>query len=117
MTRPTAKFLKDEGKRNRANADLFRAMLCVAWGEDCDIIVGHHINFQFDKDFRTEDEIPAADTLLFDHDIMTAVFGVNAGPIMYTIAGLAPYEREAYVLEWFRTMHPDQPVTIQAKAA
>lgn len=117
MTRPTAKFLKDEGKRNRANADLFRAMLCVAWGEDCDIIVGHHINFQFDKDFRTEDEIPAADTLLFDHDIMWAVFGAESWDIMRHLAELLPYEREAYVLEKFCIMHPDQPVTIQAKAA
>lgn len=117
MTRPTAKFLKDEGKRNRANADLFRAMLCVAWGEDCDIIVGHHINFQFDKDFRTEDEIPAADTLLFDHDIMSAVFGDAALGIMREISVLPPYRREEYVGALLRRAHPEAVFTIQPKAA
>jgi hypothetical protein len=117
MSRPTAKFLKDEGKRNRANADLFRVMLCIAWGEDCEIIVGHHINFQFDKDFNTEDEIPAADTLLFDHEIMHAVFGDKALGIMRTIATLAPYEREEYVGAVLRKEHPTSDFTIQKKAA
>lgn len=96
MTRPTVHFLSGEGKRNRANADLYRRLLAIAWGE-CEVIVGHHVAFQFDGDLNTEDEIPSADCLLFDHDIMGAVFGEQALELMQRIALLRPYERETEV--------------------
>lgn len=110
MNRPKHRFLGPEGKRNRANADLFRAMLCVVWGDNCDIITGHHINFQFDGDLSTEDEIPSADCLLFDHDIMCAVFGEKAYEIMRNIAILRPWARENYVRSLFVMLHPEHEV-------
>lgn len=96
MTRPTEHFLSGEGKRNRAHADLFRQLLAIAWG-DCEVIVGHHVAFQFDGDLNTEDEIPSADCLLFNHDIMTAVFGADAVTLMQRIAAMVPGDREAEV--------------------
>lgn len=98
MQRPTniIHFLSGEGKRNRAAADLFQRLLTIAWG-NCQVIVGHHVAFQFDNDLTTEDEIPSADTLLFDHGIMTAVFGEDAIPLMQRIAAMLPGEREAEV--------------------
>lgn len=116
MNRPNVRFLGGEGKRNRANADLYHAMLCMAWG-DCEVIVGHHVNFQFDGDLSTEDEIPSADCLLFDHDIMQAVFGQDALPLMAEIATLRPYEREQRVLSAFQAAYPNHsPITIHDKA-
>lgn len=97
LTRPTFRYLGGEGKRNRANADLFHAMLCCAWGDGCSVITGHHISFLFDGDLSTEDEVPSADCLLFDHDIMSALFPADYLRIMATIAPMQRYARENYV--------------------
>lgn len=109
--RPNAKFLGGEGKRNRHNAGLFCQMLFQAWG-DCDVIVGHHINFLFDKNLETEDEIPAADTLLFDHAIMGCLFGDKMPDVLAHIAVLGPYARERYVAQRFNELYPERAVTI-----
>jgi hypothetical protein len=92
-------FLSTEGKRNRANADLYLDLLQRAYpGQVLDVIVGHHICFEFDKDIATENEIPAADTLLFDLDIMGAVFGkANAVALMHQLVELPDAKREDYV--------------------
>lgn len=90
-------FLGPEGERNRKNAALFQRLLRKAWGE-CEIIVGHHIGYEFAGDLDTEDEIPSADTLLFDHDIMQAVFGDQAMALLARIAVLKPYDREIEVV-------------------
>ena len=96
MTRPDVRYLKGEVQRNREHAGLFQRLLRIAWG-DCAIIVGHHVAFQFDGDLTTEDEIPSADTLLFDHGVMGAVFGDRAREVMQRIAPLRPGEREQAV--------------------
>lgn len=92
-------FLSTEGKRNRANADLYLEMLQLAYpGEVIDVIVGHHICFEFDKDIATENEIPAADTLLFDHEIMGRIFGKDkALAYMHRMVELSAGEREDYI--------------------
>lgn len=105
--RPTFKFLSGEGKRNRANADLFQAMLIVAWGSGCSVITGHHVSFLFDGDLATEDEIPSADCLLFDHDIMAELFPADYLDIMTHIAPLQRYERENYVRALMIERHPE----------
>lgn len=95
--RPTFKYLSGEGKRNRANADLFQALLCLAWGDDCQVITGHHVSFLFNGDLSTEDEVPSADSLLFDHDVMKTVFPADYLAIMAHIAVLPRYDREDFV--------------------
>lgn len=92
-------FLSSEGKRNRRNADLYLDILSRAFpGIQIDVIVGHHICFEFNKDIATENEIPAADTLLFHHDIMGRVFGkLKARDIRHRICDLSAGEREDYV--------------------
>jgi hypothetical protein len=92
-------FLSTEGKRNRANADLYLSILQIAYpGEVLDVIVGHHICFEFDKDIATENEIPAADTLLFDHEIMGRVFGKDkALAHMVHMVKLDAGQREDYI--------------------
>lgn len=92
--RPTFRYLSGEGKRNRSNADLFQAMLTLAWGSKCSVITGHHVSFLFDGDLSTEDEIPSADTVLFDHAIMGTLFPTDYREIMAKLAPLARYERE-----------------------
>lgn len=105
--RPTFRYLSGEGKRNRANADLFQAMLLIAWGEGCSVITGHHVSFLFDGDLSTEDEIPSADCLLFDHDVMGTLFPGDYQEIMATIAPLGRYERENVVRRLMIARHPE----------
>lgn len=105
-------YFKTEAARNRDNAELFEKMVRIAFGDYLAVIVGHHITFEDTRgapkdNIATENEIPSADTLLFDHDIMTAVFGDEALTIMQTLATLKPGYREAYVVEYMRMyQHP-----------
>lgn len=93
-------YLRDEGKRNRTNAALYSRLVQLAFGADNAVIVGHHINFEKDGKIETENEIPAADTLLFDHDIMGAIFGDDAYAIMQTLACVRAEFREEYLDEY-----------------
>lgn len=92
-------FLSTEGKRNRANADLYLDILRLAYpGERIEVIVGHHICFEFDGDISTENEIPAADTLLFNHDILSRIFGKDkARAYMHHMVDLDDEKREDYL--------------------
>lgn len=107
MYRPIFKYLSGEGKRNRHNADLFQALLCIAWGDNCSVMTGHHVAFLFDGDLTTEDEIPSADTLLFDLEIMGAVFGQERDAMLQHIALLPREEREAVVRSRFCELYPE----------
>lgn len=105
--RPAFRYLSGEGKRNRANADLYQAMLQIAWGDGCSVITGHHVSFLFDGDLSTEDEIPSADSLLFDHDVMSCLFPADYIDIMRQIAPLRRYARENYVRALMVERHPE----------
>lgn len=122
MYRPTFKYLSGEGKRNRHNADLFQAILCIAWGGNCTVMTGHHIAFLFDGDLTTEDEVPSADCLLFDLEIMDAVFGWERDSILQTIVTMNRGEREDYVRARLIAHHPEvalapHPMNYSAAAA
>src|SRR5688572_29043208 len=87
-------FLSVEDKRNRTHAALFARMLRLAYGRDVDVIVGHHVTFEFHGDISTENEIPSADCLLFDHDIMPRIFGRRrAMELMQHLATIPAEER------------------------
>lgn len=111
IARPAFRYLSGEGKRNRANADLFRALLCIAWGDDCMVITGHHVSFMFDGDLSTEDEVPSADCLLFDHEIMGRVFPEDYMEIMRDLAPMHRYARENHVRRLFCARYPDIPLS------
>jgi hypothetical protein len=93
-------YLREEGQRNRRNAALYDRIVKLVFGADNAVITGHHINFQVNGHIETENEIPAADTLLFDHDIMGALFGADAVTIMQSLAALRPEFREEYLGEY-----------------
>lgn len=119
---PTFKYLSGEGKRNRHNADLFQALLCKAWGGDCSVMTGHHVAFLFNGDLSTEDEIPSADCLLFDLEIMGAVFGHTTHNLLRTLATMPRGEREDHVRTLYRRRYPqdglaEHPMDYSAAAA
>lgn len=71
-------FAAYENSRNKEHSDLYKAIIRKAFGKDDDVIVAHHLcySIQDGDEFRVE-EIPSADTLIFDHEIAKKIWGVN----------------------------------------
>lgn len=90
-------YLTVEGQRNKAHAQLYTDIVQAALGKENAVLIGHHIVFEANGDLTTENEIPAADTLIFDHDIMRAVFGDRALPIMMKLASLPVGQRDDHL--------------------
>lgn len=98
-------YLTYENERNKSHAQLFTDMMKQALGPKWDVLIGHHILYEHDGDVETEGEVPSADTLIFCHDIMTAVFGDDAIEIMHLLVELPAPEREprlAVIFENYR---------------
>jgi hypothetical protein len=90
-------YLEAENARNRRHAALYEQLIKRAYGE-CQVMVGHHIGMEFAGDLQTENEIPSADTLLFDHPLMVACFGDHAVQMMQDLAAV-PCEQREVLLE------------------
>lgn len=101
-------YLGSERDRNVKSADLFEKMVKIAFGEDrTSVMTGHHIGFEFDNDIKTENEIPSADSLLFCHQIMGAVFGDRAGIVMIQLA-MVPAEQREDLLRRFMNLREQE---------
>lgn len=87
-------YLTWEDKRNSEGHKVFKRFFERAVGVPVDVVVGHHIIFIKGGDDAEPNEVPSADTVLFDHDLMGAVFGDKALPIMLTLAKRTPELRE-----------------------
>lgn len=92
-----------ENNRNRQNAELFTNMLKVAFpNRAIHVMSSHHICFMLDNNFHTIDEIPSADTLMFDHFIMSRIFGENrAVRLMQYLACLPAARRDTALAREF----------------
>lgn len=105
----TSKYwLQAENDRNTHNGALFVDIIKAAFGVDEVVMVGHHFVFEPDSAMQQRDlsklnEIPSADTILFDHDIMGAVFGTVASLVIPALAKLpvADGVRDAKARELF----------------
>lgn len=85
----TKDYLGFEGRRNKTHAALYTELMKRAIdGADVSVIIGHHLTFEISGNLETENEIPSADTLIFDHDLMKAVFGDRAVGIMMHLAAV-----------------------------
>lgn len=67
-------YLSYENARNKKYAALYQEIMKEAFS-NCNVFIGHHLSFEQGADLATENEIPSADTLIFDHDVMRAAFG------------------------------------------
>lgn len=81
-------YLTTENVRNKKYAHLYTDLIKRAFGENQDVLIGHHITFEEHGNIETENEIPAADSLLFCHDLMTRVFGSKAISLMMLLASM-----------------------------
>lgn len=96
-------YLGTENTRNKQYTKLFTDMIRAAYGDNNDVLIGHHLTFEAHGDINTENEIPAADTLIFCHDLMTRVFGQRAGRVMRELATLPVSRRDDRLMELFYT--------------
>lgn len=87
-------WLSWENDRNKRFAALYVGIMKRAF-EKPEVIIGHHLTFELNEDLNTENEIPSADTLMFDHYIMTKVFGDQAISIMHHLAATPCESRDA----------------------
>lgn len=90
-------YLTFENARNKRNAGLYERMIKLALGSGVKVavLVGHHLTFEIDGDLATENEIPSADCLIFDHEFMGKIFGGAAISVMQRLASLPVERRDA----------------------
>ena len=107
-------YLSYEGHRNRTHAAIYRKMMHLAFAGEGEtaIIIGHHLTFQFGGDLETENEIPAADTLIFDHDIMGAIFGARAISIMQALAAVPVDARDEALAGYLAALSAQPAFTV-----
>jgi hypothetical protein len=100
-----------ENDRNADSAELFKAILREAFGEEgkeFDTIIGHHLIYvKSDKredgfTYTIVEEIPSADALIFDHDVARVIWP-NTWRHVLTMLALEPVEtRDAKLARYFR---------------
>lgn len=94
-------YISTEIARNKAHGKLFAAIMRIAFGNDDDVSIGHHLSFQPHGDIDSLNEVPSADTLIFDHKVMTAVFGSNAVRVMQRICSFPADSRDGELQRLF----------------
>lgn len=93
-----------ENDRNTESADLFKAIIREVFGVQ-DVICGHHLAYQWQE--RREDgftytfvqEIPSADTLIFDHDVAKRLWGEDKYLDKLRVLAVTPVEERDSVLK------------------
>lgn len=90
-------IVESEFHRNVRWTGLYKQILSRKW-PGCRVMVSHHIFVE--KQDATVQEIPSADTILFDPSIMGAVFGSRAPARMSKLARMRPVDREKQVQRW-----------------
>lgn len=94
-------FLGFEDARNRKHAKLYAEIMRRALGGgNTAVLIGHHLGFEFDQDIETENEIPSADTLLFNHYLMSKVFGDRAVDVMMHLARTPTESRDEVLSDY-----------------
>lgn len=69
-----------ENDRNAESSDLFKAIIREAYGVK-DVIIAHHLVYVTEEkradgfNYSIVEEVPSADSLIFDHDVARKIFG------------------------------------------
>lgn len=113
---PIRDYFTTELARNHEHAALYTRMMQIAFGAQDDEMIGHHLSFQEHGKLDTLQEIPSADTLIFDHYVMGRVFGEDSIKIMQHLASV-PFEggeRDALLASYLRARESVKPAEIVA---
>jgi hypothetical protein len=110
-----------ENDRNAASRDLFKAIIREVYGVE-DVIVAHHLTYEKDDkrgefSFSVVEEIPSADTLIFDHDAAKKLWGDQWRVVLSRLA-LEPCEtRDKLLGEFYGARSRQVQAPAQEKAA
>lgn len=91
-------YLAYENSRNKTNHELYQRFIRKAVGADADVLVVHHVTYK--RPGHEPNEIPSADTMMFCHDLMEAVFGDAFIGIMAVLACTPAEGRDAKLAEY-----------------
>ncbi len=106
-------YLGYENARNKQHAALYERLIKLALKRtDVSVLIGHHLTFEIGGDLATENEIPSADCLLFDHDFMHAVFGDDYQAILVKLALHDCDQREAIVEKALAQLTLGEPIEV-----
>ncbi len=88
-----------ENKRNADNSDLYKAIIREVYGAG-DVIIAHHLTYvavdnRDGFDFQVVEEIPSADTLIFDHEAAHKLWGEDWSNVLTELALTPVPERDA----------------------
>ncbi len=93
-----------ENDRNEVYRELYSDIIREAYGVR-DVIIGHHLVYQTTEELVDEktgpythtfvQEIPSADALIFDHDVMAKIFGAGYLTIVMQLALTPVAQRDA----------------------
>lgn len=91
-----------ENTRNAVSRELFKAIIKEVYGVT-DVIVAHHLTYvAVDKqdgfDYQVVEEIPSADTLIFDHEAAKKLWGANWRTTLQRLA-MEPVETRDKLLD------------------
>lgn len=111
MLKTVKYWLAWENERNVHHGAVFIELIQRAFEVGEVVMVGHHFVFEPKAamqhlDLTKLNEIPSADTMLFDHEIMTAVFADRAVEIMVALARLPAAKRDDYVRDRLAELPP-----------
>lgn len=88
-----------ENDRNAENRDLFKAIIREVYGVQ-DVIIAHHLTYEKDDKhadgftYQVVQEIPSADSLIFDHDAAKKIWGTDYKYVLCQLAMLPCPERD-----------------------
>lgn len=86
-------YLTDENNRNKSHHETYAEFLRRAVrDDDANVLIVHHLTVK--QDGQEPNEIPSADTMMFCHDLMHAVFGDQAKDFMQRLAAVPVNERD-----------------------
>lgn len=91
-------YLSYENTRNKKSHKLFTDILTEVFGKT-EIVIAHHICYEGESD--NPEEIPSADTLIFDHGIMAKIFGEKHKVILIELATTPVDERDAKLAKFY----------------
>lgn len=87
-----------EEERNDAGHKTYERLLRLAFGAELPVVVGHHVSFTMADGHLNE--IPSADTAIFDHVIMERAFGGDRFTVMAELAVVAVPARDTLLLKF-----------------
>lgn len=95
-----------ENDRNAENSKLFSDIIKEAYNVD-QVIIAHHLVYVIqdtDKDgfnIQVIEEVPSADSLIFDHEVAEKIWGPSYLVILQELASLPQVQRDQKLSEYY----------------